>query len=170
MNYYLSIFIPINHSICRSYNFSLFLSLSHTLRLSIFRSHTNILSVSSISSLSRGLSFILLLSCLSLSQTIYLCLYLSSSLSQPLSLSLSIYFPRFLVFFLSSFYSLLQVVGAASAGWTPMRFNEWFDNDFPDWLDTDTAEGAKAGKTEKQQIINYRDILIYPNVPVTFDL
>ena len=51
-----------------------------------------------------------------------------------------------------------------------MRFNEWFDNDFPDWLDTDTAEGAKAGKTEKQQIINYRDILIYPNVPVTFDL
>ena len=44
------------------------------------------------------------------------------------------------------------MVGAASAGWTPMRFNEWFDNDFPDWLDTDTAEGAKAGKTEKQQI------------------
>ena len=30
-----------------------------------------------------------------------------------------------------------------------MRFNEWFDNDFPDWLDTDTAEGAKAGKIEE---------------------
>ena len=40
----------------------------------------------------------------------------------------------------------LQVIGAASAGWTPLRFNEWFDNDFPDWLEVDSKEDALAGK------------------------
>lgn len=30
----------------------------------------------------------------------------------------------------------IDVVGATKAGWTPLRFNEWFDEDFPDWLDT----------------------------------
>ena len=30
----------------------------------------------------------------------------------------------------------IDVVGASKAGWTPLRFNEWFDEDFPDWLDT----------------------------------
>jgi hypothetical protein len=38
------------------------------------------------------------------------------------------------------------VIGAASAGWTPLRFNEWFDNDFPDWLEIDSKEDALAGK------------------------
>lgn len=41
---------------------------------------------------------------------------------------------------------MLQVIGAASAGWTPLRFNEWFDNDFPDWLEIDSKEDALAGK------------------------
>jgi hypothetical protein len=39
----------------------------------------------------------------------------------------------------------IQVIGAASAGWTPLRFNEWFDNDFPDWLEIDSKEDALAG-------------------------
>ena len=43
-------------------------------------------------------------------------------------------------------YWTLQVIGAASAGWTPLRFNEWFDNDFPDWLEIDSKEDALAGK------------------------
>ena len=34
----------------------------------------------------------------------------------------------------------IDVVGAASAGWTPVRYNEHFDEDFPDWLDTDSAD------------------------------
>ena len=39
------------------------------------------------------------------------------------------------------------MIGAASAGWTPLRFNEWFDNDFPDWLEIDSKEDALAGKS-----------------------
>lgn len=42
-------------------------------------------------------------------------------------------------------------MGAASAGWTPMRFNEWFDNDFPDWLEIDTPETARAGGLKRQE-------------------
>ena len=33
-----------------------------------------------------------------------------------------------------------DVAGAIAAGWRPMRFNEDFDEDFPDWNDVETAE------------------------------
>jgi hypothetical protein len=67
--------------------------------------------------------------------------------SSPLSSSLCILYSLsspFLLPFLSVSY---QVIGAASAGWTPLRFNEWFDNDFPDWNEIDTKEEAKAGES-----------------------
>jgi hypothetical protein len=38
-----------------------------------------------------------------------------------------------------------DVEGAAAAGWTPIRFNEWFDEDFPDWYAIETNEEADAG-------------------------
>lgn len=39
----------------------------------------------------------------------------------------------------------LDVAGALAAGWTPVRYNEWFDVDFPDWNDADTEESATEG-------------------------
>jgi FMN phosphatase YigB (HAD superfamily) len=46
-----------------------------------------------------------------------------------------------------------DLVGAAAAGWTPMRYNEWFDNEFPDWFDTDTAERAEEGALRRQELM-----------------
>jgi len=38
-----------------------------------------------------------------------------------------------------------DAVGASRAGWSPMILNEWFDEQFPDWFDIDTAETADEG-------------------------
>jgi FMN phosphatase YigB (HAD superfamily) len=38
-----------------------------------------------------------------------------------------------------------DVAGAVAAGWSPMRFTEWFDEDFPDWTSYQTKENAKEG-------------------------
>lgn len=39
----------------------------------------------------------------------------------------------------------VDVAGAAAAGWTAVRYNEWFDEEFPDWFDIDTIETANEG-------------------------
>lgn len=46
-----------------------------------------------------------------------------------------------------------DIVGAASAGWTPMRFHEWFDNDFPDWNEIDAKEDAMPGAERRQKMM-----------------
>ena len=47
----------------------------------------------------------------------------------------------------------VDVMGAAAAGWTPLRYNEWFDEDFPDWLDTDTQAGAEQGAARRKELM-----------------
>lgn len=47
----------------------------------------------------------------------------------------------------------LDVIGAVSAGWTGLRFNEWFDNDFPDWRATDTMETAEDGAKQRSKLL-----------------
>ena len=47
----------------------------------------------------------------------------------------------------------LDVVGAASAGWIPLRYNEWFDQDFPDWYDIDSKETAAEGSLRRQKLM-----------------
>eukprot|EP01041_Mallomonas_annulata_P008090 gene8090-16601_t len=38
-----------------------------------------------------------------------------------------------------------DVKGAMASGWNAVRFNEWFDEDFPDWFATDTPQTANEG-------------------------
>lgn len=38
-----------------------------------------------------------------------------------------------------------DILGANAAGWNGMRLNEWFDEELPDWSETDTPETADAG-------------------------
>ena len=38
-----------------------------------------------------------------------------------------------------------DIVGAAAAGWNPLRFNEWYDEEFPDWTVADAPSEAEAG-------------------------
>lgn len=38
-----------------------------------------------------------------------------------------------------------DVAGAVAAGWNSLRFNEWFDEDFPDWTVADAASEAEQG-------------------------
>lgn len=39
----------------------------------------------------------------------------------------------------------VDVAGAVAAGWNAVRYNEWFDEDFPDWFDIETIETANEG-------------------------
>jgi FMN phosphatase YigB (HAD superfamily) len=39
----------------------------------------------------------------------------------------------------------LDVAGANDAGWNPIRYNEWFDDDFPDWSDALPVHEARKG-------------------------
>ena len=39
-----------------------------------------------------------------------------------------------------------DAVGAIAAGWTPLIYNEWFDEQFPDWNDVNTEVDASQGK------------------------
>jgi hypothetical protein len=48
-----------------------------------------------------------------------------------------------------------DIVGAASAGWSPMRINVNFDNDFPDWTATDPAERAEEGAQRRSALMDW---------------
>lgn len=48
-----------------------------------------------------------------------------------------------------------DVAGAVGAGWTPLRYHEWFDVDFPDWNDIDTEETASAGAERRQAALQW---------------
>ena len=48
-----------------------------------------------------------------------------------------------------------DVAGAADAGWTALRINDKFDDDFPDWFDIDTEEGAAAGADRRLELMNW---------------
>ena len=38
-----------------------------------------------------------------------------------------------------------DATGAIQAGWTPLIYNEWFDDQFPDWNEINTEENAAEG-------------------------
>ncbi len=48
-----------------------------------------------------------------------------------------------------------DVNGAVKAGWTAIRINENFDEDFPDWFDIDTAETVEAGIDKRMALMNW---------------
>ena len=49
----------------------------------------------------------------------------------------------------------LDITGAAAAGWNPLRSNEWFDEEFPDWRDSDTEENAEEGALRRQKLMHW---------------
>lgn len=48
-----------------------------------------------------------------------------------------------------------DIAGASSAGWTPLRLREWFDEDFPDWNDVDTPETADVGARRRIDLLKW---------------
>mmetsp|Transcript_14122 Transcript_14122/g.23494 ORF Transcript_14122/g.23494 Transcript_14122/m.23494 type:complete len:396 (-) Transcript_14122:286-1473(-) len=48
-----------------------------------------------------------------------------------------------------------DVEGAAAAGWTPLRYNEWFDDEFPDWNDIDDTEEADSGADRRRALLEW---------------
>ena len=50
-----------------------------------------------------------------------------------------------------------DVAGAIAAGWRPMRFNENFDEDFPDWNDVETPEQQDdpAHVAERESVLKW---------------
>lgn len=48
-----------------------------------------------------------------------------------------------------------DIFGAGAAGWSPMRFKEWFDEDFPDWTVYDTPETAAQGVERHAAFMKY---------------
>jgi len=50
---------------------------------------------------------------------------------------------------------LTDVMGATAAGWTPLRYHEWFDEDFPDWEAADTIEDADKGAERRQAALQW---------------
>ena len=48
-----------------------------------------------------------------------------------------------------------DVAGALAAGWTPLRFNEWYDEEFPDWTDVDTEQMATEGAVRRQAALQW---------------
>ena len=48
-----------------------------------------------------------------------------------------------------------DIVGALDAGWTPVRFNEKFDDDFPDWNEFEEAQDAISGAERHQAFYNW---------------
>ena len=49
----------------------------------------------------------------------------------------------------------LDVSGSTLAGWTPLRFNEWFDEQFPDWNSVETIETAKEGSSKQLEFYKW---------------
>ncbi len=41
-----------------------------------------------------------------------------------------------------------DIAGAAAAGWTALRYNEWFDEDFPGW---EAAQGEDSDQAQRDQ-------------------
>jgi FMN phosphatase YigB (HAD superfamily) len=48
-----------------------------------------------------------------------------------------------------------DVAGALAAGWTPLRYNEWFDEEFPDWTDIETEQTAQDGAERGQAALQW---------------
>jgi len=48
-----------------------------------------------------------------------------------------------------------DVEGATAAGWTPIRYNEWFDDDFPDWYAIETVEEADSGADSRRALLEW---------------
>jgi hypothetical protein len=48
-----------------------------------------------------------------------------------------------------------DVKGAFKAGWTPMRFREWFDEDFPDWTVVDTDDTVVEAAKERAKYLYF---------------
>jgi REG-2-like HAD superfamily hydrolase len=48
-----------------------------------------------------------------------------------------------------------DVVGAVSAGWTALRYNPWFDEEFPDWYAINTEESAEEGAMSRKQLLEW---------------
>jgi REG-2-like HAD superfamily hydrolase len=48
-----------------------------------------------------------------------------------------------------------DVAGALAAGWTPLRINEWFDEDLPDWTAIESEDEAEAGALKRQAIMSW---------------
>ena len=48
-----------------------------------------------------------------------------------------------------------DVAGAVAGGWNPLRFREWFDEDWPDWFDIDTPETAKESQKKRQLLMSW---------------
>lgn len=46
-----------------------------------------------------------------------------------------------------------DVEGAFAAGWTAFRYNEWFDDDFPDWNAIDDEESADLGADSRRALM-----------------
>ena len=49
-----------------------------------------------------------------------------------------------------------DVTGAAAAGWTALCFNEWFDEDFPDWNAVESYEQQEEALGHKEAVASMR--------------
>ena len=49
----------------------------------------------------------------------------------------------------------LDIAGATKAGWNPIRFNQWFDNEFPDWNQVDSQENAQDGAAARMKLMTW---------------
>ena len=61
----------------------------------------------------------------------------------------------------------IDAVGAITAGWTPLIYNEWFDEQFPDWNDVNTIDDAAEGINALMTTFNF---IIYHMVYLISDL
>ena len=48
-----------------------------------------------------------------------------------------------------------DVAGSIAAGWNPVRYREWFDEDFPDWTEIDNNEEAAAGAARRREFLRW---------------
>ena len=48
-----------------------------------------------------------------------------------------------------------DVKGAVNAGWTSLVFNEWFDEQFPDWEEVNSPEDAEVGALKQQEFYKW---------------
>lgn len=48
-----------------------------------------------------------------------------------------------------------DIAGATLAGWNPIRFNQWFDNEFPDWTQVDSQEDAQDGAAARMKLMTW---------------
>jgi len=48
-----------------------------------------------------------------------------------------------------------DVAGGMHAGWMALRFNEWYDDDLPDWNAVDSDEHAAEGQQARQELLHW---------------